>query len=81
MIFYIVAITFLCSHLSHGIASIFQTLGLRSEKTRGTIHMIGLAISVALWIGFLSIPILTVTGALEDKGVPTDGAHHAATTH
>ncbi|MDB4358032.1 succinate dehydrogenase cytochrome b subunit, partial [bacterium] len=28
-IFYIIAMTLLCSHLSHGVASIFQTLGLR----------------------------------------------------
>lgn len=66
VIFYIVSITLLCSHLSHGIASIFQTLGLRTEKTRLPFDRLGLAISVLLWIGFLSIPILIVTGVLTD---------------
>lgn len=68
VLFYIVAISLLCSHLSHGIASIFQTLGLRTEKTRVAIRNLGLGISVLLWIGFLSIPILVATGALKDKG-------------
>lgn len=66
VIFYILAISFLCSHLSHGIASIFQTLGLRTEKTRVAIRNLALAISVILWIGFLSIPILVATGGLKD---------------
>jgi succinate dehydrogenase / fumarate reductase cytochrome b subunit len=66
VLFYLVSITLLCSHLSHGIASIFQTLGLRTEKTRLPIERLGLAISVLLWIGFLSIPLLIVTGVLTD---------------
>lgn len=56
-LFYIIAITLLCSHLSHGFASVFQTLGLRSEKTRELIQKIGWAYAIAMWLGFLSIPI------------------------
>ena len=37
VIFYVIAMTLLCSHLSHGVASIFQTLGLRTKKTAGPI--------------------------------------------
>jgi succinate dehydrogenase / fumarate reductase cytochrome b subunit len=73
VLFYLVSITLLCSHLSHGIASIFQTLGLRTEKTRVPFERLGLAISVLLWIGFLSIPLLIVTGVLTD----TEGASMA----
>ena len=59
----------LCSHLSHGIASVFQTLGLRTVKTRAAIRGLGLAVSVVLWLGFLSIPFLVATGVLkDDKG-------------
>jgi succinate dehydrogenase / fumarate reductase cytochrome b subunit len=75
VIFYILAISFLCSHLSHGIGSIFQTLGLRTEKTRVAIRNLSVAISVLLWVGFLSIPILVVTGGLRDK---TDSASHSS---
>ena len=41
VLFYLVGITLLCSHLSHGIASIFQTLGLRTEKTRKPFEFLG----------------------------------------
>ncbi|MDB2673990.1 succinate dehydrogenase cytochrome b subunit, partial [Akkermansiaceae bacterium] len=40
VIFYVIAMTLLCSHLSHGVASIFQTLGLRTKKTAGPITVL-----------------------------------------
>jgi succinate dehydrogenase / fumarate reductase cytochrome b subunit len=55
-IFYIVALTLLCSHLSHGFASVFQTLGLRSEKTQRAIKSLGWIYAVVIWLGFISIP-------------------------
>ncbi len=56
-VFYIVALTLLCSHLSHGFASIFQTLGISSRKTNGLITKLGWAYALVIWLGFLSIPI------------------------
>ncbi|NLT71376.1 MAG: succinate dehydrogenase cytochrome b subunit [Verrucomicrobiaceae bacterium] len=70
VLFYIVSISLLCSHLSHGIASAFQTFGLRSAKTRFAIKNLGLAIAVLLWFGFLSVPILVATGGLKEKAAP-----------
>lgn len=70
VLFYIVGVSLLCSHLSHGIASIFQTLGLRTEKTRGHITAFGWAMAIILLVGFLSIPVLIGTGIVEDPGVP-----------
>lgn len=69
VLFYIVGVSLLCSHLSHGIASIFQTLGLRTEKTRALINTVGWAIAIVLLVGFLSIPVLIGTGVVEDPGV------------
>lgn len=69
VLFYIIAISFLCSHLSHGIASIFQTLGLRTEKTRETIKVAAIATSLILWLGFLSIPFLALTDVIGGKEV------------
>lgn len=65
-LFYIVAITLLCSHLSHGIASIFQTLGLRSARSEKGIQQLGLAVAVILWLGFISIPLAIVTRVYTD---------------
>lgn len=56
-IFYIISMALLCSHLSHGVASIFQTLGLRSRKTAGGIKLLGHAYALFIFIGFISIPI------------------------
>lgn len=55
--FYIVAMTLLCSHLSHGVQSMFQTLGLRSGKTAGLLEVVSRGYAVLIWAGFVSIPI------------------------
>ena len=55
--FYILAMTFLASHLVHGFQSVFQTLGLRSQKTAATLNQISIAYALFIWLGFISIPI------------------------
>ena len=55
--FYVLALTILCSHLSHGFASVFQTLGVRSSKTKAIIKTIGWGYAIAIYLGFVSIPI------------------------
>ena len=56
-IFYIIAMTLLCSHLAHGVASIFQTLGLRTKKTAGAITVLSKAYAAVVYFGFISIPL------------------------
>jgi succinate dehydrogenase / fumarate reductase cytochrome b subunit len=56
-LFYILAMTCLCSHLSHGVSSIFQTLGLRSQSTAGPIKILANAYALVIYVGFISIPI------------------------
>jgi succinate dehydrogenase / fumarate reductase cytochrome b subunit len=55
--FYVIAMTLLCSHLSHGVASIFQTLGLRTKKSAPLIQLVSTSYSLFIWIGFISIPV------------------------
>jgi succinate dehydrogenase / fumarate reductase, cytochrome b subunit len=55
--FYVISMSLLCSHLSHGVASIFQTLGLRSKKSASSIELFSKAYSAAIWLGFVSIPV------------------------
>lgn len=57
VLFYAISMTLLCSHLSHGVASIFQTLGLRSRKSKGLIQLVSKGYALLIWVGFLSIPI------------------------
>ncbi len=56
-LFYVIAMTLLCSHLSHGLASIFQTLGLRTKKTAPLINLTAKAYTLVIFLGFISIPI------------------------
>lgn len=62
--FYILAIGLLCWHLSHGFASCFQTLGLRSERSWPLIKTAGHMVAAILFIGNVSIPISVLAGWL-----------------
>jgi len=61
-LFYIVATALLGMHLSHGISSIFQTLGLNNPKYNKLFKSIGPALGVILALGFISIPVAVMTG-------------------
>lgn len=55
--FYIVALALLCLHLSHGVSSMFQTLGLRNERWRGPLDAAAAAYGWVIFLGFASIPV------------------------
>ena len=63
--FYVLAMTLLCLHLSHGFASIFQTLGLRPKKSESSIKHLSLAYSAVIWLGFISIPLAILFGIVK----------------
>lgn len=60
--FYVIAMTLLCSHLSHGVGSIFQTLGWRSQKSQELIRKVSLGYAVVIWLGFISVPLTIFFG-------------------
>ena len=62
VLFYLIAMTMLCSHLSHGVGAIFQTLGLRSKKSASSIDLISKAYAIIIWVGFVSIPVAIFFG-------------------
>jgi len=64
-LFYIISITLLCSHLSHGVSSIFQTLGLRTRKNATLINSFAKLYTAVIWVGFISIPIAVLAGAIK----------------
>jgi succinate dehydrogenase / fumarate reductase cytochrome b subunit len=55
-LFYIVSMALLCWHLSHGATSLFQTLGLRNERTRYWLNRFAWGYGIVVFIGFASIP-------------------------
>ncbi len=64
-LFYIIAITLLCSHLSHGVASIFQTLGLRTRGNAALINGFAKGYTALIWVGFVSIPVAVLAGIIK----------------
>jgi succinate dehydrogenase / fumarate reductase cytochrome b subunit len=62
--FYIISMGLLMLHLSHGIASIFQSLGLRSKKTFRFFNTLARLVALAVFIGNCSIPIAILAGVI-----------------
>ena len=56
-LFYIFAMGLLCSHLSHGFSSMFQTLGLATARTWPTYKAAGIAFGWFIFLGNSAIPI------------------------
>jgi len=63
--FYLVAMALLGAHLSHGVSSLFQTLGLTTPRTRPLITMVGWAFAIVICGGFASIPVAVLAGYLK----------------
>jgi succinate dehydrogenase / fumarate reductase cytochrome b subunit len=61
-IFYIISMGLLLSHLSHGVSSLFQSLGLRSKKTFGFFDKLAKITALALFIGNSLIPLAILLG-------------------
>lgn len=70
--FYILAQLMLGMHLYHGIWSLTQTLGADHPKYNPLRSSVSAGLTVVIVLGFLSVPISVLTGALEP--IPTDGS-------
>lgn len=60
--FYILSMGLLCMHLSHGIGSIFQTLGLRGPKTAPYIEWVGRGVALVIFLGMAAVPAAVLLG-------------------
>jgi succinate dehydrogenase / fumarate reductase, cytochrome b subunit len=61
-LFYIAAVFMLMFHLSHGVSSVFQTVGLRNEVWRYRLNCIAWCYALAVFCGFASIPLSVLLG-------------------
>lgn len=64
-LFYIASLILLTFHLSHGIGSLFQTLGIANKKLRPLFEKGGVVIAWALCFGYISIPISVLLGLVK----------------
>ena len=61
---YVLAVVSLFLHLSHGVQSTFQSLGLNSEKTAPKFGVFGRTLSAIFLIGYGAIPLAILVGLL-----------------
>ena len=64
-VFYIISMTLLSLHLSHGVSSMFQSLGLKNRKYSKAIDRLALVAAIVLIIGYSAVPIAVLTGVLK----------------
>lgn len=63
--FYVVALFLLFMHLSHGFASIFQTLGFNSQRSGIFFNRFGYVFAWAIFLAYISIPVSVLAGLLQ----------------
>lgn len=73
--FYIIATGLLCMHLTHGVSSMFQSLGLRNKLWRVRLDKVALIYGWAVFLGFAVIPTASLAGIL--KKDPSGGLKDA----
>ncbi len=61
-LFYAGGIALLCLHLSHGVAAMFQSLGLRTPTCAPLIQKLARVLAGVLLVGYLSIPAAVLLG-------------------
>ncbi len=61
-LFYIVAMACLCLHLDHGIWSLLQTLGWNNARTTSTLRTLSRGVALAVFVGFISVPVAVLAG-------------------
>ncbi len=64
-VFYIIAMIMLCTHLYHGLWSMFYTLGFSHPVYTPAIKACAKAIAILIAIGYISIPVAVLAGYLK----------------
>ena len=63
--FYIISMGLLCLHLSHGVSSLFQSLGIRRKGTVAAFNSFAPIAAIVIFIGNCSIPIAILAGVVK----------------
>lgn len=66
--FYVLANVLLAMHLSHGVGSLFQTLGLATPRWRPHVDRLGIALAWIILAGNVSIPVAVLLKLLPGTG-------------
>jgi len=67
-IFYLIGVGLLSYHLSHGVSSMPQTLGLNNPKWQKRLDVIAWLYMIFLFVGYAAIPVAVLSGYLTPGG-------------
>ena len=62
---YIAGMACVCLHLSHGVASAFQTLGLTTERTIPVLGWMSRLFALVVFLGYCAIPVAVLLGIIK----------------
>lgn len=62
--FYIISVGFLCFHLSHGVGSIFQSMGWRTRRSAPLTDFLAKAVATAVFLGMAAVPAAVLLGVV-----------------
>jgi len=65
---YLAAMIIVALHLTHGIQSFVQTIGLNNDKTILVVEKAGTVVAFLLLLGYAAIPIAIILGMLNFTG-------------
>jgi succinate dehydrogenase / fumarate reductase cytochrome b subunit len=60
--FYVLGVALLCLHLSHGVSSMFQSLGWKSKAYGRCLDRLARGVAVLIFLGYTSIPVAILLG-------------------
>lgn len=64
-VFYIISMGLVCLHLSHGVSSIFQSLGIRRRSALAAFNRFAQISAIVIFVGNCSIPISILAGVVK----------------
>src|ERR1700730_9972408 len=64
-LFYVVGLFLLTTHLTHGFASVVQTLGINNRKIADFVSIGGQTLAWVLFAGYVSIPVTILLGIVQ----------------
>jgi succinate dehydrogenase / fumarate reductase cytochrome b subunit len=63
-LFYVVGLFLLTTHLTHGFASVVQTLGINNRKIANLVSIGGQTLAWVVLAGYVSIPVTILLGII-----------------
>jgi succinate dehydrogenase / fumarate reductase, cytochrome b subunit len=66
-LFYVLAVALLCLHLSHGVSSMFQSLGWKNKSYGAFLDKLAVLGAILIFAGYASIPAAVLLGVFDKR--------------